>query len=144
MVILCLTAGPDASFVSQQRGAKRRRTGLVKLAGQRERRSGEEDDSRALAFSFQYHISDDPTCLPERLLRLAVQRGLDAAGVAEREGKLILRFPPCPFTGTEQGLDGATAVDLDHNPTKFDGLQIEHERFRGARSLHRQSGQGSF
>ena len=47
------------------------------------------------------HIPHDLPAWAERLLRLAVQLGADATGIAQRDRKLVLRLPLSLLTGTQ-------------------------------------------
>lgn len=51
--------------------------------------------------SLQHDVAGNFPARPERLLRLAIQLGLDPAGIAKRQHELILPFPLGFFAGAQ-------------------------------------------
>ena len=77
--------------------------------------------------AFNDNIACDFAARAEGLLRFAVEFGLDAPGVAERQDKLVLAFLSGFFSRSEQGLLGTAAIDLNDDPTQLCRLKIERQ-----------------
>ena len=81
-------------------------------------------------------LAGDLAARAERLLRFAIERGLDAPGVPKRQDKLILSLPTGFFSWPEQGLLGAPAIDLHDNPAQLCRFKIKSEQpIRRSRSF---------
>ena len=83
--------------------------------------------------SFEQNVAGNFSAWPERLLGLAIQLRLDAAGISKRQHELILSFPLGFFTRPQQRFLRAPAVDLNHNPAQLGRFEIKHQRFIGIR-----------
>lgn len=82
-----------------------------------------DDAGESLAFNDD--VACDFAARTEGFLRFAVEFGLDAPGVAERQDKLVLAFISGFFSRPEQGLLGTAAIDLNDDPTQLCRLKIE-------------------
>ena len=87
-------------------------------------------------------IARDFAARTEGLLRFAIELGLDAPGVTERQDKLVLAFPSGLFSRSEQGLLWTAAIDLNDDPTQLCRLKVECQlSFRCRRPFERNPSQ---